>query len=155
MADAARAPRPRVERSRTVVDKARFDDVAAAMRRINQAWLRGQVEDLAPMIHPDIVMAIPGFGGRAQGRDAFVAGFRDFRQNATIFEFDEHDQQIDVVGDTAVVTFRYAMEYEHSGQRYRATGRDFWVFQQHAGEWLAVWRTMLDLEESEGGQSGR
>jgi hypothetical protein len=26
-------------------------DVAAAMRQINQAWLDGEVEDLAPMLH--------------------------------------------------------------------------------------------------------
>ena len=27
------------------------------MRRINRAWLDGQVEDLAPMVHPEIVMS--------------------------------------------------------------------------------------------------
>ena len=92
-------------------------------------------------------MAFPGFAGRAQGADTFLDGFRDFRQNATIREFREHDQQIDVAGDTAVVTFRYDMLYERGGERYRATGRDFWVFQLQARNWLAVWRMMLEVEE--------
>lgn len=39
------------------------------------------------------------------------------------------------------------MLYEWLGTRYRATGRDLWVFEEQDGEWLAVWRTMLDTEE--------
>lgn len=131
-----------------MVDESRRDQVAAAMTRINQAWLEGRVEDLEPMVHRDIVMATPGFGARIQGQETFLAGFREFCQAATVHEFHEHDHQIDVAGHTAVATFRYTMVYQHSGERYRATGRDLWVFQRHAEEWLAVWRTMLDSEES-------
>jgi ketosteroid isomerase-like protein len=118
------------------------------MRQINRAWLDGRVEDLAQLVHPEIVVALPDFSGRIQGREDFLAGFRDFCQNATIHEFREHDHQVDVAGDTAVVTFRYEMVYERSAGRYRATGRDLWVFQLRGGEWLAVWRTMLDLQEN-------
>jgi hypothetical protein len=117
------------------------------MRRINQAWLDGRIDDLAPLVHPDIVMVFPGFSGRVQGRDELLAGFRDFSQNATIHEFHEHDHLIDVAGGTAVVTFRYEMVYERAGERYRATGRDLWVFQSEGSAWIAVWRTMLDIEE--------
>jgi hypothetical protein len=39
------------------------------------------------------------------------------------------------------------MVYERSGQSFRSTGRDLWVFQQQIGGWLAVWRTMLDMAE--------
>lgn len=124
------------------------DDAAAAMRRINQAWLSNRVEDLVPRVHPDIVMALPGFTARSQGRDALLAGFRDFCQNASVEEFREHDYQVDMVGATAVVTFRYEMVYALSGARYRATGRDLWVFQYENKAWLAVWRTMLDLDEN-------
>jgi Domain of unknown function (DUF4440) len=94
-------------------------------------------------------MAFPGFTGRIQGRDAFLAGFRDFCANATVQEFREDDHQIDVAGDTAVGTFRYEMLYERSGKRYLATGRDLWVFQLQEGEWLAVWRTMMDPKEDD------
>src|SRR5262249_39711260 len=102
---------------------------AAAMRQINQAWLTGQIEDPAPLVHRDIVMVLPGFAGRVQGRDQFLAGFSDFCQNAKVFEFREHDQQVDVAGETAVVTVRWEMVYERSGARYRCGGRDIWVFQ--------------------------
>jgi hypothetical protein len=123
------------------------ETVGEAMRRINRVWLDGQVEGLTPMVHPEIVMTFPGFTGRIQGRDEFLAGFRDFCESAAIHEFRDYDHQTDVVADTAVATFRYEMVYERAGERYRATGRDFWVFQNQGGAWVAVWRTMLDMEE--------
>jgi ketosteroid isomerase-like protein len=131
-----------------MIDESKRADVAKAMRQINQAWLNGKVQDLAPVVHAEIVMVFPGFAGRVQGRQTLLAGFADFCQNATIHEFREHDHQVDVTGDTAVVTFQYDMVYERSGARYRSTGRDLWVFQLQDTAWIAVWRTMLDMEES-------
>ena len=128
-------------------DNSPREDVAAAMRQINSMWLGGWVDHLAPLVHDEIVMVAPGFTQKGQGRDAFLAGFRDFCDNSTIEEFTEHDQQVDVMGETAVVTFRYEMVYERSGARYRSTGRDFWVFHQEGAAWIAVWRTMLDADE--------
>jgi ketosteroid isomerase-like protein len=131
-----------------MIDESKRADVAKTMSQINQAWLNGQVQDLAPMVHPEIVMVFPGFAGRVQGRETFLAGFADFCQNATIHEFREHDHQVDVAGDTAVVNFQYDMVYERTGARYRSTGRDLWVFQLQDTAWIAVWRTMLDMEEN-------
>jgi len=131
-----------------MVEESKRDSTAATMRRINRAWLDGRVEDLALMVHPEIVMVFPGFAGRIQGREDFLAGFRDFCQTARIHEFREHDHQVDIAGDMAVVTFRYEMVYERSGGRFRSTGRDLWVFQSQGGAWIAVWRTMLDMEEN-------
>jgi hypothetical protein len=122
----------------------------ATLRQINQTWLDGRVDDLAPLVHPEIVMVFPGFAGRIQGREAFLAGFRDFCQSATIQDFREQDHQVDVAGDTAVVSFRFEMVYERSGERSRSSGRDLWVFQQQGNAWKAVWRTMLDMEDTEG-----
>jgi ketosteroid isomerase-like protein len=130
-----------------MADESKLESAAATMHRINQAWLDGRVEDLAPMVHPEIIMVFPGFAGRIQGQEEFLAGFRDFCSNARVHEFSEHDDQVDVAGDTAVVSFRYEMVYERSGGRYRSTGRDLWVFQQQGSGWKAVWRTMLDTEE--------
>jgi uncharacterized protein (TIGR02246 family) len=122
-------------------------EAAAAMRRINDSWRAGDLDALASMLHRDIVMAVPGFVARAEGRDALLAGFRDFIENARTLEFHEHDLQADVVGDVAIVTFRYDMVYERAGARSAVSGRDLWVLQKHSGAWLAVWRTLLDLEE--------
>jgi hypothetical protein len=52
---------------------------------------------------------------------------------------------VQVIGDTAVVTYRFDMIYEREKKREHSTGRDLWVFAQHGDQWLAVWRTMLDV----------
>ena len=127
-----------------MVDESTREEAATAMRRINQAWLDGRVQDHEPLVHPEMIMVLPGFTGSRQGRDGFLAGFHEFLRSAIIHEFREHDHQVDVAGDTAVVAFRYDMVYERSGKRYRSTGRDLWVFQRQGGAWIAVWRTMLD-----------
>ncbi len=120
--------------------------VAAALRQINRTWAERRPRDLAPLLHPEIVMALPG-GGRVEGCEAFIAGFVDFCENATVHEYRESDRRIDLTGDTAVATFAFEMVYERAGSRYRSTGRDLWVFAHQAGTWLAVWRMMFDLAE--------
>lgn len=123
------------------------ESAAAAVHRITQAWLDGRVEDLAPMMHPEVVMARPGFVGTVQGHEAVLASFRDFCQNARVHELSEHGHHVDVVGEVAVATFRYDMIYERAGRKSRASGRDLWVLWRQAGRWTAAWRTMLEMEE--------
>ena len=121
---------------------------AETMKRINQAWLKGRIADLGKHLHEDIIMVMPGFSGGIQGKEKLLDGFRDFVENSTVHNFREKDQQVDVVGDTAVVTFRYEMEYTREDHRYSATGRDMWIFCKQNEDWIAVWRTMMDVQES-------
>jgi ketosteroid isomerase-like protein len=130
-----------------MLEESEVRSVTEAMRNINKAWLGGRVSDLAVSFHPDLTMVFPGFEGRAKGRDAIIEGFEDFCTHAKVREYREDDFQVDVAGDTAIVTFRYEMVYERAGESYWAVGRDFWVFAHQNGEWLAVWRTMLDPSE--------
>ena len=120
---------------------------AEALERINQAWLGGTPQALGPLFHPEITMAFPDFAGRAIGRDAMLAGFVDFCENAKIRSYQESDRQVDVIGDTAVASFEFEMVYEREGQAYRSMGRDLWVFARGDSGWVAVWRTMLDIRE--------
>jgi len=130
------------------MDESKRERAAAAMRQINRAWRDGRVGDLALMVHPKIVMVFPDFAGKIQGREDFLAGFYDFCQNASVQEYGEYDQQVDVAGDTAVITFRYEMVYVRSGERYHANGRDLWVLQMQDEAWMAVWRAMLEMREA-------
>jgi hypothetical protein len=118
-----------------------------SLLRINRIWLDGRVETLAALVDANVVMVLPGFAGRVQGREEFLAGFRDFCASAQVHKFEDHGYDTDVIGDTAVITFQYEMIYERSGERYRATGRDLWVFRDREGNWIAVWRAMLELHE--------
>ena len=128
-------------------ERPRIAEVMEAMDRINRAWREGRPRELAPLFHPEIVMVFPSFRGQARGRDALVGGFVDFCENAVIHEYEETDHHVDVVGHTGVASFAFEMVYERAGRRQRSKGRDMWVFARHDGVWLAVWRTMFNVEE--------
>jgi hypothetical protein len=123
------------------------DDLAEALRMINRCWLEGRPRDLGPLLHEKIVMVVPGFAARVGGRDTFIGGFADFCENARVVSFHESDHQVDQIDDTAVASFSFDMVYERGGSRYHSTGRDLWVFTRQAGQWLACWRTMIDVRE--------
>jgi len=131
-----------------MADETTSSDPAGTVQQINRAWLQGRVDDLGPLLHPDVVMVFPGFGGRSAGQKEFLAGFVDFCRQAKVHDFQQRDQQVDTIGDTAVVSFAYEIVYERSAQRYRATGRDLWVLARQDHAWLAIWRTMLDMTET-------
>jgi hypothetical protein len=123
------------------------DAVADALQRINRTWLEGRPQDMAPFLHPDIVMVLPGFAGRIAGREAFVAGFVEFADSAELNEYGESDLQVDVLDTTALTSYSFEMVYVREGVSYRSKGRDLWAFTYSDGEWLAVWRTMLEVSE--------
>lgn len=123
------------------------DAVAAALRRINDAWLDGRTDDLASLFHEDIVLAASGFSSRTVGRDAAVAAFAAFAGRSRVVMYRELGVQVDRAADTAVAVLSFEMIHETDGARYRSAGRDMWVFALHAGCWLAVWRAMLDVRE--------
>ena len=121
--------------------------VIEAVKAINRAWLDGQLEELAARIDEEIVLVTPGFHESIRGRESYVAGHREFLESAAIEHFRELDWHVDLLGDTAVVTYRYEMEYERSGQSCFSAGRDMFVLRHRSGGWQAIWRTMLDVEE--------
>jgi len=123
--------------------------VIELVHHINRCWLDQRPRDLEAVFHPDIVMVLPEFGGRCRGASELIASFEDFCANAKVHEYDESELSVDVIGNTATASFRFAMVYEREGCRYRSTGRDLWMFEAIDGEWRATWRTMLDVQEED------
>lgn len=122
-------------------------EVREALSRINEAWLNGRPEAMGEWIHPNVVMVFPGFGGKSEGREAFIGGFREFCETARVIELTMGDVEVDALAATAVASFPFEMLYERAGIRYRCRGRDVWIFTREGERWLAAWRTMLDLFE--------
>jgi hypothetical protein len=132
-----------------VTDSEGSAQVSDLLNRITQAWLKGNIGGLEACLHEQVVMVFPGFQGSAVGREAMLAGFRDFSENARVLSFAEADRHIDVAGDTGVGTFRFELKYERDARKFESRGRDLWIFERHEDTWHAVWRTMLDLSEIE------
>jgi hypothetical protein len=121
--------------------------VHEVLSAINQAWRSNTPLGMSQYLHPDIIMEYPGFSGEVIGRDALLAGFVEFCTNAKVLEYQESNEQISVVGNCAVASFQFEMLYERTQYQERSKGRDFWVFQCISDMWVAVWRTMMELEE--------
>jgi uncharacterized protein (TIGR02246 family) len=129
--------------------KSDIDAIRNLLQQLNQAWMRGQPQDIGPMLDDDVVFIYPGFVGRAQGRAAAVATYEDFLAQARIHGVNLEEPSIDVFGDTAVATYRYDVDYELSDGRFREKGRDLFVFACNAeGVWRAVWRMMMSDGEA-------
>ena len=122
-------------------------NVGESLRRINEAWLSRRPEEMKPILDEKIVMIYPGFVGRLEGQEAVIAGYVDFCEQALMISYQESDLQIDVAGATAVASYAFEMSYERKGDKYLSRGRDLWIFTRKQDEWVAVWRTMLDLTE--------
>ena len=121
--------------------------VHKVLSAINQAWRSNSPLEMSQYLHSDIVMTFPGFSGEVAGRGALLASFVEFCSNARVLEYQESNEQINVIGECAVATFQFEMLYERTKYQERSKGRDLWVFQYISGKWVAVWRTMLELEE--------
>jgi hypothetical protein len=93
-------------------------------------------------------MVLPGFRQAVVGRDDLLASFDEFCRNARVLEYRETDEQVQVVNNCAVASFRFEMVYERATYRATSSGRDLWVFEQTGGQWRGVWRTMLELIET-------
>ena len=139
----------RSERDRPVPEEAEDDPteaqaaVARTLASLSTAWQNRRYDELAAAFHERIVMALPGFSGRVEGRDALVASYREFMERATLTHYAEEPPTIDVWRRTAVATYRWEMRWLVNSIPNQAAGSEMFVFARGlAGEWRAVWRTV-------------
>jgi ketosteroid isomerase-like protein len=120
-------------------------ELLARLAALNTCWLEGNPEKLSEFFHPDMVMALPGFRGKVQGLQSVVDSYTDFVRNGKVLDYQESDHQVDVWMDTAVLSYHFEIRYEIHGEEHTDTGHDLYVFTRNEeGEWLAVWRTLLE-----------
>jgi len=126
----------------SVGDAKKREEIREIVKKVNAAWQRGRPEELSAYFHEDMVMAPPGLSGRAKGREACVASYREFIQMAKVKEYKETEPEIDIWGNTAAATYGWEMVYELKGETYHESGWDVFVFAHDGAKWQAVWRTI-------------
>ena len=117
------------------------------MAAINRAWRENHPADMREYLHPQMTMVLPDFSDTVTGSDAMLAGFEEWCTNPKVVEYDDSDEQIQIVGNVGFVSYRFNMLYERTAYRERSVGRDIWAFEYIGKKWLAVWRTMIELKE--------
>jgi ketosteroid isomerase-like protein len=124
------------------------EQIRGILSDINRAWLDGNTDVLERHFHDDMVIAQPGFGIMGEGRDACVDSYKDFADSASVSDLKESEHIVLVWGDTAVASYKFEIEFEMDGKARREAGYDLFVFARQAGRWLAVWRTVLPVQEA-------
>lgn len=121
----------------------RFDDpvqqeIWDTLRALNDAWTRGNPDDLVNYFHPRMVSVTPVDRHRRDGAAACLAGWKGFAESARIHRWQELDPVVQVYGESAVVAYDFDMTCEMGGQEIRMGGRDLFFFVREGGQWWAV-----------------
>ena len=120
-----------------------FDDpvkqeVWNALRVLNDAWTKGNPNDLKNYFHKDMVAITATDRERLEGKEACFTSWNNFTKAAKIHHWNELEPRIQIYGNTAVVTYYFDMSFDMGGQTVKLGGRDMFVFVKEGGKWLAV-----------------
>ena len=98
---------------------------------------------MTPDLHASVVFVPPEPGKRLEGPEAAVDSHRAFLSGAVLTAFSEQDLSVDVAGATAVVRYRFELEWEADGESHQDAGHDLFVLTHEDDRWLIAWRATL------------
>lgn len=113
------------------------------IEEMNNAWLHGKPEDVSQFLDDNVVFVAPGFTATVSGADVCTDTFKQFVEKAKVSEFATSDERVDVWQDTAVMSYKFKIDYEMSGTIREETGRDLYTLRRAGDTWKIVWRGML------------
>jgi len=113
-------------------------EVWDTIRAVNEAWTRGDPDQLRAFFHPRMVAITPSDRLRREGVEACLAGWKAFVEATRIHSWRERDPLVQVYGDAAVVTYYYDIDFEMNGERRQEGGRDMFFLVREDGRWWVV-----------------
>lgn len=113
-------------------------EIWATVRAMNDAWTKGDPDDLARYFHRDMVAITATDRRRVEGGAACLAAWKAFSNAARIHRWEELDPAIHVYGDSAVVAYYFDMSFDMGRQTINMGGRDMFFFVRENGRWWAV-----------------
>ncbi len=121
--------------------------VSRVLDRIQRAWREGPLEDMAPVLDPDVTFVFPGFSMRLNGREALLQSYREFGASSRVRSYREDRRSIVGGRSAALVEIAFDMTYARDGEDWRAHGIELWALERRPEGWIAFWRTMQELTE--------
>ena len=111
--------------------------------RLDRCWMEGRFADLEAFLAKDVVFVAPGGEPRGEGLAQAIEGYRQFMSHARVNRFETSDHVVTLRGDTAIVEYRWRMDWTAAGTAHSEAGREVLVLSQRNGEWRVVWRTQI------------
>ncbi|MDR2711186.1 MAG: nuclear transport factor 2 family protein [Burkholderiales bacterium] len=113
-------------------------EIWATVRAMNDAWTKGNPNDLSQFFHRDMIAITPSDRNRLDGGVACVAGWKRFCDAAKIYRWEELNPVIHVYGNSAVVAYNFEMSVNMGGNTITLGGRDMFFFAKEGEKWWAV-----------------
>jgi ketosteroid isomerase-like protein len=113
-------------------------EIRTTVRAMNDAWTKGNPDDLVKYFHRDMVAITATERNRLDGGAACIAGWKAFSKAARIHRWEEVAPIIHVYGDSAIVAYYFDMSFDMGGQTIDMAGRDMFFFVKEGGKWWAV-----------------
>ena len=95
------------------------------------------------MIDDKVVMYIPQWRHRVEGKKEFIQALQECRRRSNIRRYDESDFVVDTHGAISVAYCRFHIECESESDNRSRSGIDLFVFENKGGTWKLVRRSML------------
>lgn len=120
----------------------RLADFAADMDR---CWQERRFDDLRNYLDENIAIVAPDGGARTAGIEAAIDSYREFLERSEVTRYETSDTIVTERGDTAILEYRWAMDWTSDGTAHTAEGREILVLNRSGEEWKAVWRIQLAM----------
>jgi len=115
--------------------------IEATLRAMNRCWTgKWNEPEFRQFIHKDAIAIAPTTPGRLEGQDAYVAGWREFAEVATIHSWNEMDYKIHLYlgGRSAVATYFFTITFTMGGITQTMKGRDLFFLIKEGEQWIVV-----------------
>jgi len=117
-------------------------EVWKTVRGINRHWaVTEDMDSLALLLHPDMVMVSPDSKEPIRGRKQIVESYRGYARYAQTVSLVEREPSVQLYHNnkTAVVTYLYDLVIKvPSGETQQYSGRDMYTLIFEGGRWVAV-----------------
>jgi len=116
-------------------------EIIDTLQAMNRCWTEGwHEEEFRQYIHPDAVAIAPTTPGRLEGKEAYVAGWREFAQGAIVHEWKEHGHRVRIFagGKCAVETNFFTITFAMGPVKQTMQGRDMYFLVKDGRKWLVA-----------------
>ena len=123
--------------------KTHIREIERVVEHLFENWMNKQFFKLDQYFHNHGVMIEPGTAKRLTGAEEIIENYRDFIEEAEIFDYSINELSVDLFDETAVVYLTYRIKYRVEQTNYDESNTDILVFRKHNRHWQIVWRTQL------------
>ena len=118
-------------------------EIERIIEHLFEYWMTKQFDKIEQFIHNHAVMIESGTHNRLSGMNALIEKYRDFVEDAEVFDYSIPSLQVDIIDNTAITYLNYRLKYRVKNTRYDEMNDEILVFRQKDRDWKIIWRTQL------------